>query len=159
MTHTVASGDDGVTLIEVLMAIVIMGIAFVALLLGIQNGIVSADAHRKQADTNTVLINAAEKLKNDSVLYQSCATPANAGGIVYRDAARTAAPVPSGWPNTNTGVTISSIQYWNGLSFGATCNDVSSGVVHVQLIQLQVVSPGTVNTVTQNMTIIKRDPT
>ncbi len=56
-------GDDGLTLIEVLVTVVILGIAFVTVVGGMAVSIAGSDMHRKQATSQTVLRNLAESLK------------------------------------------------------------------------------------------------
>ena len=68
------SKEHGVTLVELLVAVVIMGIAFVAILSAIGTAIIVSDVHKRQATAETVLQSWAETLK--SVPYQ--ANPGNA---------------------------------------------------------------------------------
>jgi len=61
--------EAGVTLVELLVAIVIMGIAFVAILSAIGTAIIVSDVHKRQATAETVLQSWAETLK--SAPYQA----------------------------------------------------------------------------------------
>jgi prepilin-type N-terminal cleavage/methylation domain-containing protein len=80
--------EAGVTLVELLVAIVIMGIAFVAILSAIGTAIIVSDVHKRQATAETVLQSWAETLK--SAPYQ--ADP----GTSY-NAAQLGVSVPSGY--------------------------------------------------------------
>ena len=62
--------DDGVTLIEVLITIVISGILFAGLLGGLAGMIKSSALHRRQADVGAVVRSGAETLK--TAAYSSC---------------------------------------------------------------------------------------
>lgn len=56
--------DAGDSLIEILMAIAIMGIAFAAILGGFATTVRGSDYHRKQADVGEILRNATEQINN-----------------------------------------------------------------------------------------------
>jgi prepilin-type N-terminal cleavage/methylation domain-containing protein len=58
-----ARGETGLTLIEVLVTVVILGIAFVTVVGGMAVSIAGSDMHRKQAASQTVLRNLAEFMK------------------------------------------------------------------------------------------------
>src|SRR5205807_937704 len=71
-------GERGDTLVEVLVAIVIVGVAFVAILGGMATSIVGSDIHRKQSTEETALASLAEAMKDDqAVPYANCATTAS----------------------------------------------------------------------------------
>lgn len=149
--HSVRAGDDaGESLIEVLIAIMIMGLAFTAALGGMRLGLMGSDVHRSQATAETVLLSAVEKVKAQSG-YQLCALPTNA---TYVGDARSAASA-AGWsPST---VTITSVQYWNGTAFQGICSETASGpasFLRIQLVTMQVTSPAA--DATETMTFIKR---
>ena len=144
-----ASGEDGYTLIEVMIAVAILGIVFVGLLGALMTIIIGSDVHRQQADANTVLVSAAEKLKDESVAYQSCAEATNA---VYLTAARSAT-MPEGWSAT-AAVSIEDVQYWDGTEFQDTCLD-GTEILRLQLIELKVVSPD--GEADERLAIVKRE--
>jgi type II secretory pathway pseudopilin PulG len=57
--------DRGETLIELIVALAIMGITVVAIVSGIATGIVMSDIHRKQATAGAVVRQYAEAIEND----------------------------------------------------------------------------------------------
>lgn len=65
-----AGGEAGLSLIEVLVTVVILGVAFVTIIGGMTVSIAGSDIHRKQATSQTVLRNLAEYLKSDQVVYE-----------------------------------------------------------------------------------------
>ena len=67
-------GESGLTLIELVVAVAIMGIAFVAIVAGMMTSIFASDVHRRQASGETALRTAAE-----GVLYQPCGTVSSYG--------------------------------------------------------------------------------
>ncbi len=62
--RSVHDDEDGVTLIELIMAVAIMAIAFVAILSAMATGIIVADIHKRQSTAETVLGGWAETLKS-----------------------------------------------------------------------------------------------
>ena len=57
--------EAGTTLVEVLITVMILGVAFVALLGGFGTSIVSSDVHRRQAVAETLVRRYAESVKAD----------------------------------------------------------------------------------------------
>lgn len=95
------SPDDGFSLVEILLTIAIVGIAFAAILGGMVTSIVVSDLHRKQAIADALARSAAEAVKDHAVAYVDCAGPA-----AYRDA------LPS--PPPSYAVSIVDVRYWDG---------------------------------------------
>jgi type II secretory pathway pseudopilin PulG len=96
--------DSGETLVEVIIAIAIMGIAFVAILGGMLTAATMSGRHRAQSEGITQLANAVEEVKQ-------------AG---YNDSC-TSNPYPvtvdAGWTVAET------LLYWNGTDYQGTCYD------------------------------------
>lgn len=112
-----AGSDDGATLIEVLVAVAIVGVAFATIVGGMYTVIVASDANRKQAGAATHLTSYAEAVKADA--YVDCATTYAGAGFA----------LPSGF--TKGPVTVA---YWNAasLAFDAACGS-DSGLQRVTL--------------------------
>jgi type II secretory pathway pseudopilin PulG len=68
-----ARSDAGATLIELIVAVAIMGVAFVTILAGIGTAIIGADIQRRDATASVVLATAAEKITAESEPYVACA--------------------------------------------------------------------------------------
>lgn len=69
-------GESGGTLVELLLTIVILGVAIVAIVGGMEASVVASDYHRKQTTTQALLKNAAEFLKNQQTApFQPECTP------------------------------------------------------------------------------------
>lgn len=62
--------EDGLSLVELMVAVAILGIAFAAILGGMSTAILVTDMHRKQATAGTVLREYAERV--ESLPYQDC---------------------------------------------------------------------------------------
>lgn len=98
--------EAGTTLIELLVAVAIMGIAFVTILGGIGTAIIGSDYQRRDATSGVVLTSAAEKIVADTMPYKPCAQPAD-----YQDPT----PSPSGFI-----VAVNEVLFWDGVSDGAS---------------------------------------
>ena len=145
--------DRGETLIEVLIAIAIIGITAAALFGGISAGIFSSTIHRHQTIAGTILESAGETLANISFNpYVNCATTGS-----YNPEGGFTNEVPSGgWS-----VSITQVEWWSGSSFipstSPNCPDTTSdGFLHLQLIDISVYGPG--GQTIQSRSYIKRGP-
>ncbi|MGH2722403.1 MAG: type IV pilus modification PilV family protein [Actinomycetota bacterium] len=139
--------EAGVTLIELLVTVVILGIAFAVIVGGMMTSIIGSDVHRKGATAGTVLQSYAEAVK--AAQY----TPAPSSNC---SAAMTAAyGTPAGF-SAPTGFTpsIGSFGYWNSTTstFGTACPASDAGL---QKMQLTVTAP---NGTTKSVSIVKRLP-
>ena len=156
----------GETLIELLVAVAILGITFPAVLGAMGVGILSADVHRTEADGTTTALSAVEQVKAAS--FVSCATPAS-----YLTAAQSVT-APQSWTSPPAswtpakGISITQVLYWDGASFQATCQEHDSDAtpLTLQLITLKVQGPATGQATCQeardrtceSMDVIKRKP-
>lgn len=94
--------EDGFSLVELMVTIVIVGVTFAALLGGLMTTITVSSLHRKQATADSVARSAAEWVK-DSVAnpYSNCAA---VGAYSL-----SSLPKPSGYS-----VSITNVEYWDG---------------------------------------------
>jgi type II secretory pathway pseudopilin PulG len=115
------SRDEGETLLELVMAVAIMGIVVVALVGGIATSILMSDIHRKQATAGAYVRNYAEAVTTH---YDASATASN-----YLPAA-VGFTAPTGFAGT-----VTSVSCWNDTSmvFG-TCTTANA----VQQVTLSV---------------------
>lgn len=97
-TKRVTQRDHGATLIEVVVALSLMGFALVALLGGIGSTVQLSVASAEQSRTDTSLLNALAAL--DALAYVSCATTYDLGADT----------------------TVTAISYWNGTAWSPTCS-------------------------------------
>lgn len=120
-----AAGERGETLLELIVAVAIMGVAFVAVLGGIGTSILMSDIHRKQATAGAAVRNYAEAVEN--------AVAASPSGYQESCTPTFAFTPPAGYE-----ASITAVSFWNGSSFPA--GPCTVGTVGVQKVSLQVKS-------------------
>jgi type II secretory pathway pseudopilin PulG len=117
--------ERGETLVELLLAIVILGLAGLAVLGAMGTSIIVSDGHRKETVSGAAVRAYAEQLQTKvaALGYVSCAAP---GSYAFGTVGYTP---PAGYDASNTAVT-----YWNRATktFGTTCG-TDSGVQAVTL--------------------------
>ena len=133
-------GESGDTLIEVLLALIVLGLASVAILLAFSTTISSSAKYQGITTADTVLRTAAEEA-TAQIQAQSSTLWANCGGA----AQVTFTNIPSGYTAQITAVT-----YWNGVSYAASCTGNSP-----QLVTITVTYQGISNSIS---TVIDRPP-
>lgn len=128
-----AAAEDGVSLVEVVVAVAILGLAVVALLGGLGTAVRGSDIHRSQATGETVVRSAAERVKDPGVAYLPCAGVAAAGAYVD------GLSVPAGFA-----VSVAGVRVWDEASGAfvapsalASCPSNDAGV---QLVTVSVVA-------------------
>ncbi|MFF4434500.1 type II secretion system protein [Streptomyces sp. NPDC001513] len=128
-------GEQGETLVEALVAVVLIGVAFVAILGGIGTAIISSVTQQKVTSADSVIRSAAEKVISDP--YVSCASG-------Y------ATPTPP------AGYTVAvRIEYWDGVgAFGQSCPTADTGV---QKVTLTVHSTGPRPVRDATLEVVKRE--
>jgi Tfp pilus assembly protein PilV len=140
----------GETLIEILVTVSIMSIAFVGILAGIGMTFSASDSHRQEATGESVLRDYAERVEDpvDSA-YVNCATTANyASPIGFA--------LPTGWT-----ASVTKVLYWQGdsppsfLATVATCPTADKGL---QQLTLTAQSPAGAHQATVTVAIVKRKP-
>jgi type II secretory pathway pseudopilin PulG len=137
-----ARSERGDTLVEVLMTMAIMAIAFVGILSGLATAIRLGGIHRGQANADVVLTSAAESVKNQT--YVPC--PAV---LLTSYNPTLGVTLPSGWSSSN--VTVTAVQKWNGTTFQASCPATDQGL---ELITVTATTPDGKST--ESIDVIKR---
>jgi len=116
--------DGGESLIELLVAVIIMGTAVVAVVGGLGTAIMMTDVHRKQA-----AVAAHVKIFAANIESAIAATPTGYVDCATRDS------YPDYSPGPPYDAEVMDVLYWNGSSFVAACASRDTGV---QLVRLRV---------------------
>lgn len=135
--------DQGETLIELIMAVAIMGIAVVAIVGGIATSILMSDIHRKQATAGAYVRSYAE------AVGAYAAVPGNFNASTSPSALQSAVgfAAPAGFTATVT----PPVRCWTGTTFG-TC--IASNTV--QQVRLNVAS--TDSRASESLVVVVRKP-
>jgi len=141
--RTPARTDRGETLVELVIAVAILGIAGVAILGGLMMSVRSSVVHRNDASGDAYVRSFAEAIQTyvDANNIQPCATAASS----YK-----AVPVtdlPSGYTKAVT------VQSWNGSAWGACTAD------GIQRLDLTITTTGDVeHRADETLTVVLRQP-
>jgi type II secretory pathway pseudopilin PulG len=140
-----APRDEGSTLLEVVIAVAIMGITLPAILGGIGTSILMSGVHRQQAAAGGAVRAYAEAVQNVVAEggYVPCATTSS-----YATPAGFTAP--SGYTAT---VVANSMRYWNGTAWQTTCGTDSG----IQRLTLEVAGADT-RAGSERLIIVVRKP-
>ena len=140
------TSEAGESLVEIVVAVAILGLGVVALLGGLGTAVSTSGLHRRQADVSAVLTAASERVKLAD--YMACA-----GAAEYLDSPATFAY--PGFDRTDLSFTI---RDWNGVAFvprdATTCRQLEDLGYREQLVTLTVVGPA--GNVSQTLPIVKR---
>lgn len=149
---TARRGEHGFSLVESVIAVAVLGIIVTAMVGGMATSIGTSALHRDQSVANTVMVSAAEKIKNAG--YSSCASTYSPSNLALP-------------PGVQINV---SVQYWNpnAIRFESTCHDTQNGgdglggPFPMQLVTILVtsfVNPASASgDVKTSVDIIKRGP-
>lgn len=117
-------GERGETLLELLIAVVIMGVAVVAVVGALVSSVQLSDVHRKQATASAAVRDYGEAITNAVAGggYVACAGAASYGSGYT---------APSGYAKS-----VTSVRYWNGSGWQPSCSTDTG----LQQLTLQVAS-------------------
>jgi type II secretory pathway pseudopilin PulG len=99
--------EAGTTLIELIMAVAIMGVAFVAILGGIGSAIIGADVQRRDATAGLVLSSAAERIVAETAPYEYKTCVGIVPGMPYPN------PADATSPESGYTVKVTRVTFWD----------------------------------------------
>ncbi len=156
--------ESGDTLIEVLIALVVLGLASVALLIAFATSISASSEHRNLATYNSVLTAASQAVIS---AYQSDPTYFQCPSVTP---AAPTLPSPYAADTVAYGTGVNSVQYWNGTAFTPTCianapqevtisvNGIPSSYTNTFVVYPLSSANATANTGTATSIIFARSP-
>ena len=167
----VRRSEHGDTLIEVLMAVVVIGLTVVALMGGLVTSITGSAEHQSIAQIDSLLKSYAEAAKFQIELQPVVANPPSAP--IFRDCSGSGSATavltyyqtnvqytyPAAYPKPSYAVVITELKPWNNASnsWDAACS--TSGTNHdangLQLLTIKATAP---NSISDQMQVIVRNP-
>jgi len=155
-----ARSERGDTLIEVLVSVVILGLAATAFLLGMSTDIGTSNLGRGQATGETLLVSAGEAVKDQNINPYACADLPTLQQTY-------SLTLPGGpFPPTGWQVAITDVEYWDPLGAGiggawegyssVTCPATAPPYPYSQGITVSVTSPD--HQVNRSRTYVKVAP-
>lgn len=149
--------DRGLTLVEVLVAVVLLGVGVTAIMSLFAQTIAGTDRHRSMVAAEAWAQSAGDYL-TANVPRLPCWIP-GASTILpayYEYYIRAGTVNSEGWPASNIRV-VPPVQYWNGSAFGSGssfCVETADATgLRAQLITIRVTSPD--GQVSRNLTVVK----
>ena len=147
--------EAGTTLIEVIVAVAIMGFAMVAILGGIGTSIIFTDIQRREATAGLVLTSTAEELVAETTPYEVCAEPSDYQATVT-------SPEPAVFE-----VTVTRVRFWDAASTRFvpsldSCTPSGDPLLPeadngLQLLDLSVTATSGSRKSTTDLQVVKRD--
>ncbi|SDP25402.1 hypothetical protein SAMN04515671_3430 [Nakamurella panacisegetis] len=118
-----ANGERGESLIELLVALTLLGLAVVAIVSGLATGVVLSDVHRKEATAGAEVRSFAEMIDK---------TVAGGGGGYV--ACATTGTYTSGYvPPAGYLSAVTAVAYWTGTTWSSTCSAPDTGLQKLSL--------------------------
>ena len=117
--------DAGDTLIEVLIALVVLGIASVALIVAFQTSISASSRHRTLASDDTILTTATQEaisqLQNDASIWKTCPDSISNYPTITLPAPYNLDYSVDYAITPGSGETTPQVEYWDGSGFSTAC--------------------------------------
>lgn len=143
--------DRGSGLIEILVAVVLLGLGAAGTLTALTVAIRGSGQAARLSSARRWLISAADYVASDAVPRVACTSGEPAVRSAYQSAAQSVSSArPAGWSASSITVDAA-VLFWNGTSYGTTCYE-SSGL-RLQLITLRATSP--TGGQTETLTLVK----
>jgi prepilin-type N-terminal cleavage/methylation domain-containing protein len=145
--------DAGFGLLEVLVAVVLLGLGAAGTLTGISISIRGSHEAASLTGARRWLVSAADYVVSDNVARVPCTSGEAAVRAAYQSAAQSlTSAIPAGWPASLITV-VPSVTFFNGSTFGSTCYEANG--LTLQMFTLRTQSPD--GKEVETVTVVKRD--
>jgi type II secretory pathway pseudopilin PulG len=148
--------DAGVSFIELLVAIVLVGMAVVGTLAAVRATVIGSRLERDHSRAQAWLQSAMEELQSaERVGCDPVGDPPSVPDVrgLYEETIQVEALGPDGW-DPQTQLSITSVQYWDGSTYQSQCFDDAG--FRLQLVTIQVTSPD--GEVLEDVAVVKDTP-
>lgn len=136
------TGQKGLTLIELLVTVSILGVSFVVIVGGLGTAILGSDYHHRQVNADATVRTVADEVR--SLEYEDCAT----GPFYQTELEDSGYIAPTGYD-----VLVSEVGYLTGDDFETTCP--GGGDEGLQLVKITVTAQE--RSVQESIEVVKRD--
>jgi type II secretory pathway pseudopilin PulG len=139
--------DEGASLVEILVTVVLIGGALVGVLVTMSTTVGSSGRNRDQVNALALLSSATDRIASRDIPRLACTStapgqpPTNLADIQSRylaAAQEVINPNDAGW-NAFTAASIDSIEFWDGTGFQANCYEANG--LGLQLVTVRITSP------------------
>jgi hypothetical protein len=146
--------DLGVSFIELLVAIVLLGTAVIGMLAAVRASVLGSRVERDHATAHQWLQSASEVVRDTPRLGCDAMTEAEIRDS-YQSTIRTEAPAPAGWSDPTLIEVVPPIKFWDGEEYLAPPACFETEERYLQLIQLQVSNPD--GDIIETVEVVKHD--
>lgn len=152
-TAPVRGRDEGFGLLEVIVAVVLLGLGAAGTLTAIAISIRGASEASRLSAARRWLAGAADYVVSADVPLIPCSEGEAAVRSSYQDQARSVTVGrPADWKDTRIEV-VEPVLFWDGTSFGTVCHEDQR--LRLQLVTLRAISP--TGTESETVTVVKQD--
>lgn len=145
--------DRGTGLIEILVAVTLLGLGAVGTLTAMTVAIRGSVDHEELSGARRWVVSAADALVSDDVPRVACTAGESTVRAAYQAAAQAVTNGrPDGWAASQLTVQ-SPVLFWNGSTFGTTCYEANG--LELQQITLVAVAPD--GETDEVLTVVKKD--
>jgi Prokaryotic N-terminal methylation motif len=155
------SDDSGVTFVEMLVAIVLLGTVVLAVITALQVTLIGSRVERDHAKVHQWLQASVGILQSDATAFGDCVTPnqTNLDTIInnYTAAVRTGAAVPEGFASSNQ-LSVVSVEVWDGnewLDFLSQTDCLDNNLLRQQLVAVQATNND--GSISEIVEVVKHD--
>jgi hypothetical protein len=120
-----------------LLAVVVLGLASIALIIAFGTSISASSDHRNLATINSILTSTSQQaiseIQQQESLFENCYSNETQTVSAYQGDAQIAMTIPAPYTNAQYSVAYTSVEYWQNGAFGTTCVPNASQLITITL--------------------------